>query len=195
VISPDSPSSPPKAPDGAAPPAASPPARWPPTSTSSSSAGTNRCRWSTAVVLTVSLVAAMSFVIAVMLMPRPLWGLDVLVLYQAPVIAAFTAFALERIKNYQDTSRRQWIMDSIVVAVAATRALIQLPMISGHAMFLTYAALTTEPGVARWLAAILLVEVVFVKVAYLNDSTWIGGIIVGGLAALASRPVGQLRSE
>lgn len=135
-------------------------------------------------VLIASVAAAILFVLAVMSMPRPLWGPGTTVLYQAPVVAAFTAFAIERMVRYRAVRPWQRMLDAIIVAVAATRALFPLPFVSGHAMFLAYSVLTTERGAARWLAIFVLAEVIIAKAFYLHDPTWAGGILVGGAVGL-----------
>jgi hypothetical protein len=81
-------------------------------------------------------------------------------------------------------SWRQWVVELSVLALAVARALIPIPFISGHALFLTYAILTVTSPTARWTVATVLIEVIYIKVCVLHDATLIGGIVVGILAAL-----------
>ncbi len=103
--------------------------------------------------------------------------------YFAPIAAPFVAFLLDRIDRFDATPYSLWILDLLVVGFALARAFRDLPVISGHALFLTYALLTVRSRVARWLAAVVLVEVIYLKVFVWHDATLYGGAAVAALCA------------
>jgi hypothetical protein len=67
----------------------------------------------------------------------------------------------------------------LVTAASLLRAFIEVPFYSGHAFFVTYMILVTESHAARIVAALVLLDVVYVKVFLLQDPTIWGGIILG----------------
>lgn len=117
---------------------------------------------------------------------------DLLVYYFAPIGVPFIAFLFERAERWPDAS---WLMDIPLVIVSFTRAVFPIPFISGHALFLSYALLTTRTRVARWTALAVLIQVALVKIFVWHDPTILGGIVLGILAAWVTRMGRQLNPK
>jgi hypothetical protein len=117
---------------------------------------------------------------------------DLLVYYFAPIAVPFIAYLFERAERWREV---RWWVDVPVVIVSFLRAMLPIPFISGHALFLTYALLTTQTRVARWTAIIVLIQVAAIKIFVWHDLTLLGGIIVGILAAWVNRTVYGSRLE
>ncbi len=77
-----------------------------------------------------------------------------------------------------------WWLDIPIISLALLRSIFLIPLISGHALFLTYALFTARMRVTRVLAAIILLEVAWFKIFAWHDTTIIGGVCVGFGAAL-----------
>jgi hypothetical protein len=139
-----------------------------------------------ATVLLVSLSAAGLFALFVSL----LFDGDFrwfLLYYFMPVGIPFVAFLFDRAEGHATASRGARAMDWIVLLPALARAFVRLPLISGHALFLTYCLLTSRSKVARASAALVLLQVAYLKIFVTHDTALIGGIIGGGLCALLYR--------
>jgi hypothetical protein len=109
---------------------------------------------------------------------------DLLVYYFAPIGVPFIAYLFDRVKRWPDI---RWYIDLLVVVIALLRAVSPIPLISGHALFLSYALVTTQTRVARWTAALVLLQVAYFKLAIWQDWTLFGGIALGLLAAALER--------
>jgi hypothetical protein len=108
--------------------------------------------------------------------------------YFSPVGVVFAAFILDRIKVLGQTSVVQLVLDLGVTLLSLARALTFIPLISGHALFLSYTLLSTRLRVVQLLAAVVLLEVVYLKLYLWDDPvTLLGGTLVGGLAAFCYR--------
>jgi hypothetical protein len=134
-----------------------------------------------ATVLTVSVLAALIFAAGVV------WFFDgasrwFLLYYFTPIGIPFVAFLFDRAERSAISSPAAWIMDLAVVLLSLTRALAPVPLISGHALFLSYALLTSRSKIARLTALAVLLQVIYLKILW-RDATVIGGIVLGGLAA------------
>lgn len=112
---------------------------------------------------------------------------DLLVYYFAPIGVPFVAFLFERAERWWDAQSIPWLIDIPLVIVSFMRAALPIPFISGHALFLGYAILTTRTRVARWTAIIVLIQVALVKIFAWHDATLFGGIMLGMVAAWAAR--------
>lgn len=104
--------------------------------------------------------------------------------YFAPVALPFTCFLIERTDMLRSAPRWPYLVDLPVLILSMVRAFYPLPFISGHAFFLTYALLTTNTWPARASAALVLLEVIILKVFVWHDATLLGGMAVAGLSAL-----------
>jgi hypothetical protein len=108
-------------------------------------------------------------------------------LYVVPIVIPFVAFLFDRAERYRQSNLIQYTVDAIVVGTAMLRVIGDVPYISGHALFLTYALISSRSRVARITSAIVMVQVIYMKYIVWHD--WItptSGIILGTLAALVT---------
>jgi hypothetical protein len=145
-------------------------------------------------VLVVSLLAAAIFALFVNLSFKGdfRWFL---LYYFTPIGVPFVAFLFDRAEQYSLASRAAWAIDLVVLIPALTRAFIRIPLISGHALFLTYCLLTSRSKIARLMAVIVLLQVVYLKIVVTHDTALFGGVIVGCLAALVYRQVRPVKKN
>ena len=139
-------------------------------------------------VLVISVLAAGIFAIFVHLSfdGAQRWFL---LYYFTPVGIPFVAFLLDRAEHYGSVSLGSWIIDLAVLIPALARAFVRVPLISGHALFLTYCLLTSRSKVARITAFLVLLQVAYLKIFVTHDTALIGGVIAGCLAALVYQRV------
>jgi hypothetical protein len=126
-------------------------------------------------VLTVSVGAVLLFAVVAH------WRFDgdfeaLLVYYFAPIGAPFVAFLFDRAEKPRFIL---WWLDASVIVLSLARGLVEVPLISGHALFLTYALLTTRTRVARLTALVILLQVAYLKLLVWQDLTFFGGMVVG----------------
>ena len=107
-----------------------------------------------------------------------------LLYYFTPIGIPFVAFLFDRVERNALASKAGWVIDAVVVGLALVRSVILIPIISGHALFLTYAILTSKSKIARITALLVLLEVAYIKIFMWSDATIIGGVLVGCVAAL-----------
>jgi hypothetical protein len=138
------------------------------------------------IVLVVSLIAAAIFALFIysFFEGELRWFL---LYYFTPIGIPFVAFLLDRAEGYALASKTSRAIDLVVLIPALTRAFIPLPLVSGHALFLTYCLLTTRSSVARITAVIVLLQVAYLKLFVTHDTALFGGLVVGCLAALLYR--------
>jgi hypothetical protein len=136
-----------------------------------------------ATVLAVSIAAAaiFAFIVTLSFEGDLRWFL---LYYFTPIGIPFVAFLFDRVEQYALASLVSWAVDLAVLVPALTRAFVRLPLISGHALFLTYCLLTSRSRVARITAVLVLLQVAYLKLFVTHDKALFGGIIVGCLAAL-----------
>ena len=106
-----------------------------------------------------------------------------LLYYFVPIGIPFVAYLLDRTERSREIHPLVWLIDLLVVGFSLARAFYPVPIISGHALFLTYAILTTRSWPARMTAALVMLEVLYLKIFAWHDPTLIGGIGFGFLAA------------
>lgn len=107
--------------------------------------------------------------------------------YVVPVVVPFVAFILDRAERVNQRARSQLIVDCLVVLTAMWRVFGDVPYVSGHALFLTYALLSTRSRVALVAAALVMPEVLYLKLFVWHD--WVtptSGIVLGSVAAFVS---------
>ncbi|MFK7999773.1 MAG: hypothetical protein AB8H86_09255 [Polyangiales bacterium] len=102
--------------------------------------------------------------------------------YNTPIAAPFAAFMVQLL--YPRTFAKTLPVDLFVVGLALARAFLPMPGYSGHVLFLAY-ALLSRLGIVRVLAALVLAEVLFVKLFLWSD--WITPIGALLLTAVALR--------
>jgi hypothetical protein len=134
-------------------------------------------------VLGTSLVAALVFSVFVIKCFDGEMRLFLL-FYFMPVGIPFTAYILDRAERWRTVRLTQWAIDLFVLALSLARATAAVPLISGHTLFLIYALLSTQSWVARGTAAVVLLQVSYLKLFIWHDITWLGGMTLGGIAAL-----------
>ena len=134
-------------------------------------------------VLFVSLSAALLFAAFAIWRYEGEWR-DLLLYYFAPIGVPFVAYLFDRAERWREVV---WFIDIPVVILALLRSAYPIPIISGHSLFLTYAMLTTRSWAARLTAALVLIEVIYLKAFVWRDPTLIGGIFVGLLSTLIER--------
>lgn len=139
-------------------------------------------------VLAVSLLAAGVFALFVTLLFDGEFGWYLLY-YFTPIGIPFVAFLFDRAEGYSLRSKASWILDLVVLIPALTRMFIRLPLVSGHALFLTYCLLSARSTVARITAFLVLLQVAYLKIFVTHDTALIGGILAGCLAAFVHRRV------
>jgi hypothetical protein len=143
-----------------------------------------------ATVLVASILAAGIFAVFI----RLLFDGDLrwfLLYYFVPIGIPFVAFLFDRVEQYGSISLVSWLIDLAVLLPALARAFVRLPLISGHALFLVYCLLTSRSNIARITAALVLLQVAYLKIFVTHDTALVGGVIVGCLAALLYRRVRQ----
>lgn len=107
-----------------------------------------------------------------------------LLFYFMPVGVPFVAYVLDRAERFRTVRLIQWAIDLSVLVLSLARAVAAVPLISGHALFTIYALLSTRSWVARGTAAVVLLQVSYLKLFVWHDITWLGGIMLGSIAAL-----------
>jgi len=145
-----------------------------------------------ATVLGVSILAAgiFAFLIILFFDGAQRWFL---LYYHVPIGIPFVAFLFDRAERYTQATRTSWAIDLTVLVFALLRAFVRLPVISGHAFFLTYCLLTLRSTVARMAAILVLLQVAYLKIFVTHDTALIGGILSGCLAALVYGRVTPLK--
>lgn len=104
--------------------------------------------------------------------------------YFTPVGIPFVAFLFDRAEHYTLTSNAAWAIDIVVLIPSLLRAVVLLPLVSGHALFLVYCLLTSRSKVARITAFLIFIQVVYLKIFVTHNTALFGGAIAGCLAAL-----------
>ena len=152
------------------------------------SASASRVLFHPAIVLSIALSAAVVFVLV--MLPLPRFAGDrrgVLLTYHAPIAVVFVVYAFDRAERWRLVSLRQWTIEVAVVVMSLIRAVFTFPPVSGHALFLSYALVSTPRNLLWWVAAVALAEVVYVKLVLLRDLTLVSGAMVGVAAGILVR--------
>jgi hypothetical protein len=134
-------------------------------------------------VVGVSLTAALIFAVLIIMRfggDQRTW----ILYYCLPIGIPFVGYLFDRASRWREHHFGRWGIDVIVVSLSVMRAgLFMIPLISGHALFLTYAILTTHMWVVRLMAIGVMIQVIYLKVFAWHDITIFGGSILGCLAA------------
>jgi len=110
--------------------------------------------------------------------------------YVVPIVVPFIAFLFDRAAEICDGRRICFLVDALVIGTAMMRVVSHLPFVSGHALFLTYAILRPGSLVTRVTAAMVMVEVVYLKVFVWGDLvTPLTGTALGLLSAVVVRRI------
>lgn len=136
------------------------------------------------IVLLVSLLGASlyAFYATLRFSEDQLFGLY---FYVAPIVVPFVAFLFDRTQRVRQSNLIQFAIDVLVVGTAMWRVIGTVPFVSGHALFLSYALLSTRSRVAQITSGIVMFLVIYLK--YLVWHDWVtptSGIVLGTLAAI-----------
>ena len=104
--------------------------------------------------------------------------------YVVPIVIPFIAFLLDRAETVRRSNIFQISLDSLVLGTAMWRVVGHVPYVSGHSLFLSYCLLSTRSRVARVTAALVLLQVAYLKYFVWHD--WVtstNGIVLGTAAA------------
>ena len=107
--------------------------------------------------------------------------------YVVPIVVPFFAFLFDRAERFYQRTAIQLLVDAAVVLTAMWRVFGNVPYVSGHALFLSYALLSSRSRVAQITAALVMLEVIYLKFFVWHD--WISptsGIVLGILGAFIS---------
>jgi hypothetical protein len=112
-------------------------------------------------------------------------------LYVLPIIVPCVAFLFDRAARFRTEGWPERATDFAVMVAAILRALGLIPMISGHALFLTYAIARPGSWLTKISALVVMFQVLYLKYFVWGDSvTPSTGIAVGLTAALIVRGLG-----
>ena len=115
--------------------------------------------------------------------------------YVAPIGVPFIAFLFERCERFQKLTRSAFLVDSLTIGLAAARAEIAIPWLSGHSLFLTYAFLTSKTLVVRVTALIVMIQVLYLKLFVWGDFEVLGGIVLGIITSVIFRTCVKRRTS
>jgi hypothetical protein len=117
-------------------------------------------------------------------------------LYVVPIVVPFVAFLFDRAERFPQLNLTHYIVDLFVVGIAMGRVIGNVPYISGHTLFLSYAILSSRSIVVRITAALVLAQALYLKYFIWHD--WItstSGIVIGLLAAFSVSRFGWKSQE
>jgi hypothetical protein len=109
--------------------------------------------------------------------------------YVVPIIIPFISFLLDRAERlHREKMAAPFVIDILIVVTAMWRVIGNVPYVSGHALFLTYAVLTTRSRVALVTAAVVMLEVIYLKFFTWHDwVTPVSGVVLATVAAQVRR--------
>ncbi len=131
----------------------------------------------------VSLLATLCFCFATILLShgkRDVYSLY----YVAPIGIPFIAFLFDRAERWNEFNFVMLITEIITVGLSLARAKAAIPFLSGHALFLTYAILTSKSLVARIAATLVMIQVLYLKLFVWHDLEVFGGVFLGVIAGI-----------
>ncbi len=106
-------------------------------------------------------------------------------IYVVPVVVPCVAFLFDRVERILTENIGQRTIDVTVVAAATMRMMGLLPLLSGHALFLTYAVIRPGSPLTRITAGGLMIEVIYLKLFVWHDpASPAVGVILGCLAGI-----------
>ena len=109
-------------------------------------------------------------------------------IYVLPIIVPCVAFLFDRGARFTTEGWPEWVIDFIVVSASILRALGVIPLISGHALFLTYAIARPGSRLTKITALLVMLQVLYLKIFLWDDQvTPFTGIAAGLTAALIGR--------
>jgi hypothetical protein len=113
-------------------------------------------------------------------------------LYVVPIIVPFLSFLLDRGERIKRVSIAGLAIDFLVVGISMMRVIGNVPYISGHTLFLSYAILSPVSRVTRITASLVMLEVIYLKYFVWHDPVSSStGIVLGIIAAVTARRFGN----
>jgi hypothetical protein len=113
-------------------------------------------------------------------------------IYVVPIVVPFVSFLLDRAEQIHQPKIAWLLVDFLVVGTSMMRVVGNVPFISGHALFLAYAIIGPVSPVTRSTAALVMLEVIYLKYFVWHDPiTSSTGIVLGTIAALIARRLGS----
>ena len=113
-------------------------------------------------------------------------------LYVVPIIVPFLSFLLDRSERIKCRSTTGLAIDFLVVGVSMMRVIGNVPYVSGHTLFLSYAILGPASRITRITASLVMLEVIYLKYFVWHDSISSSiGIALGIIAALIAHRFGR----
>jgi hypothetical protein len=109
-------------------------------------------------------------------------------MYVLPIIVPCVAFIFDRARHFSETTLLALTVDSTVVVTSFLRMMGVVPLVSGHALFLTYAIARPGSRLTKITAALVMLQVIYLKFLVWHD--WVSpitGITLGLLAAFIVR--------
>jgi hypothetical protein len=107
--------------------------------------------------------------------------------YVVPIVVPFVAFIFDRAERLHEVHLFQLVTDALIIGLAMGRVVGNVPYISGHTLFLTYALLTARSRVLLVTAGMVMLHAVYLKYIVWHD--WVTstvGIVLGTLAAFGA---------
>jgi hypothetical protein len=109
-------------------------------------------------------------------------------LYVVPIVVPFVSFLLDRAERLRHLKIGRLVVDALVVGTAMMRVIGNVPFVSGHTLFLTYAILGSASRVTQITASLVMLEVIYLKYFVWHDPiSSSSGIVLGVIAALIAR--------
>jgi hypothetical protein len=109
-------------------------------------------------------------------------------MYVVPIIVPCVAFIFDRARYVSGVTLIELTIDSAVVVTSFMRMMGVVPLVSGHALFLTYAIARPGSRLTKITAALVMLQVIYLKFLVWHD--WVSpitGITLGLLAAFVVR--------
>ena len=109
-------------------------------------------------------------------------------MYVLPIIVPCVSFIFDRARHFSEATLSELTIDSGVVVTSFLRMMGIVPLVSGHALFLTYAIARPGSRLTKISAALVMLQVVYLKFFVWHD--WVSpitGTILGVSAALIVR--------
>jgi|GEM_PF-1182640 len=110
--------------------------------------------------------------------------------YVLPIIVPFVAFVFDRLEQRRAASVIELLIDCVVVGTAMMRVIGDVPFVSGHALFLTYAIARPGSWLTKVTAGLVMMQVIYLKFFVWHDLiTPSTGITLGLLAGWLVRRI------
>ncbi len=111
-------------------------------------------------------------------------------IYVLPIIVPFVAFLFDRVQQLRGAPLIELMIDCAVVGTAMMRVIGDVPFVSGHALFLTYAIARPGTWLTKTTAALVMIQVIYLKFFVWHDLiTPITGMTLGLLAGWLVRRI------